>query len=130
MTMEEWHRDPIDSSLLLDQAEEFRRRALRMWHLLLSQREYYPSLDSEGRKALIWSVFIPMWQVVGRAVRGGSAVSLHLVDGAFAPPTGTKATPDNSLLHGIRDMLNNLDPVGRTLYEPIIPAFQYIQNID
>ena len=128
--MEEWHRIESDSSLIRDQAAEFQHKAWRRWYWLLSQREYYASLDPEGRQALIWSVFIPMWQVVGRAVRGGSAVSIHLVDGAFAPPKGTKATPENSLLHGIRDMLNDLDPVGRTLYEPIIPAFQHIQNID
>lgn len=98
-----------DGATLDDGARRVRDEARHRWYHFLNRSLAWSRLSDADRTAVTWDMLVLIWQVIGRAVRGGVPARVVFVDAAFAPNTAvgstTPDTPDTSLLHSIRAVL-------------------------
>ena len=70
-------------------------------HMLLEEQEW-SILDDVERKAMSWYMFINVWQMIGRLLRGQTDARVYYVDAPFAwehaKKTGKKETLQSSML--------------------------------
>ncbi|HEY3683831.1 MAG TPA: hypothetical protein VGL93_12360 [Streptosporangiaceae bacterium] len=85
-----------------------RDAARRNWYRFLSRSLAWGRLGDD-RNAVTWDMLVLIWQVIGRAVRGGVPARVTFVDAAFAPNAAVGSdkpdSPDSSLLHSMRAVL-------------------------
>ncbi|MFF9000353.1 hypothetical protein ACF1GW_13230 [Streptomyces achromogenes] len=91
-----------------DGAEAVRREARSQWYRLLRRSIAWSRLGDD-REQVTWDMLVLMWQVIGRLVRGGVPARVVFVDSAFTPRQAALPplpdTPETSLLHSVRDVL-------------------------
>lgn len=98
-------------------------------------RSGYRTLPAEFKAQFAWDMLTPLWQTIGRGIRGGSPVHIGFVDNAFAPLSfdskGAADTPESSVLvQCLRQLELAMDPkinpreheVARLLYQPFHDA--------
>ena len=113
----------------------------------LGSRGGYQSLDFEHKAQFAWDMLTPLWQTIGRGIRGGCPVYIGFIDRKFAPlsfeyqkdgdPKDTPAT--SSLVQVIKQLdaaINNKrrdvssNRVAKLLYEPFLNALQRTEGLE
>jgi hypothetical protein len=88
----------------------FSQEAYRHWHRLLRRQLSYTTAQPQEREALVWNQLVPIWQVIGRLVRGGTPARVYFCDARFAPMRADNAeqrdTAATSLLVAMRGVLH------------------------
>jgi len=92
---------------------------LRLEHMV-RKPDFWAILNKEERKALSWFILIPVWQMIGRLVRGGREARVFYVDDKF----GSSTFKSPSLLEHWQQMLvqNKYNIVLKTLYHPFMSS--------
>ncbi len=106
-------------------------------HGLEAGRLGYMRLPAEYKAQFAWDMLTPLWQTIGRGIRGGRPVFVGFVDNAFAPLSfegaGRLDTPNSSALVQCLKQLRlavskKSNPsefqVARLLYQPFYDALQ------
>ena len=99
----------------------------------LAMRQSYSELPAEAKAQFAWDLLTPLWQTIGRGIRGGSPVLVGFVDRQFAPHSfkDKKDTSQSSVLvEIIRQLEAAADPkrnphehkIARLLYGPFLEA--------
>jgi hypothetical protein len=136
-------QERYDRGISTTDGESFAQRARRVRHAasrivrygLEAGRSGYRSLPAEFKAQFAWDMLTPLWQTIGRGIRGGCPVHIGFVDYAFAPRSfeadATPDTPDSSVLvQSLRQLKQAMDPtinradheVARLLYLPFHDA--------
>ena len=125
---------------LVDIAGTFAREGFAEWRRLLHMPLIQKTMLEDDRRALIWSQFVSIWQVIGRLLRGGSAARVIFCDASFAEVTFDEPrTICGGPLWEIRAELSHYfdkppsskypeqdQAIVRLLYEPLYRALQHI----
>ncbi|KAF0225747.1 MAG: hypothetical protein FD176_194 [Rhodospirillaceae bacterium] len=128
----------------LDRPETLGARARRMRYAATNIVRYsldfrggYKNLPGEFKAQFAWDMLTPLWQTIGRGIRGGCPVFIGFVDYKFAPLSfdwKDSAPVDNgktsALVQAIHQLKLAMDPesnprehrVARLLYEPFYRA--------
>jgi hypothetical protein len=143
-------QERFDKGVTEDIGESVARRARRIRHVaneivrfgLEAGRVGYRSLPAEFKAQFAWDMLTPLWQTVGRGIRGGSPVFIGFVDRAFAPHSfdGDKRgdTAESSVLvQSLRQlemaMNPNINPgeheVAKLLYQPFHDALSKTEGL-
>ncbi|MBL9005957.1 MAG: hypothetical protein JNJ46_17015 [Myxococcales bacterium] len=59
--------------------------ASRLVRLALAMRDGYPALSPVFKAQFAWDLLTPLWQTIGRGIRGGCPVYVGFIDAKFAP---------------------------------------------
>jgi len=102
----------------------------------------YRSLPPEFKAQFAWDMLAPLWQTIGRGIRGGSPVYIGFVDYAFAPLSfdGDEHgdTPSSSaLVQSLHQLKQAMDPntnrtehdVASLLYKPFYDALSKTEGL-
>jgi|GEM_PF-1767475 len=145
-------QERFDKGIRIEDAkdEKMSARARRMRYAATSIVKYaleagrfgYRSLPTEFKAQFAWDMLTPIWQTVGRGIRGGCPVFIGFVDHAFAPQSfegaGSGDTPESSaLVQCLRQLEQAMDPirnqseyeVARLLYEPFHDALANTEGL-
>jgi hypothetical protein len=63
----------------------------RLFTHLTNKRTFWKSLSQENKRVITMNMMVLLYQTMGRGLRGGTDVTVYLVDSAFAPDTAEKA---------------------------------------
>jgi hypothetical protein len=143
-------QERFDKGVMAEEDESVGRRAGRVRHAatrivrhgLEAGRGGYRSLPPEFKAQFAWDMLTPLWQTVGRGIRGGRPVYIGFVDYAFAPLSfdgdNRGDTIDSSaLVQCLRQLEQAMDPdinrneheVARLLYEPFCNALASTEGL-
>lgn len=143
-------QERFDMGLKAEEGEDVAARARRIRyaanrivrHGLEAGRVGYRSLPSEFKAQFAWDMLTPLWQTIGRGIRGGCPVMVGFVDQAFAPLSfedGERPdTPDSSVLvQSLGQLGQAMDPssnpgeheVARLLYQPFHDALAHTEGL-
>jgi hypothetical protein len=100
----------------------------------------YRSLPPDFKAQFAWDMLTPLWQTVGRGIRGGCPVCIGFVDYAFAPLSfdGSGDTPHSSaLVQSLRQLKLAMDKVenpfehevATLLYKPFCDALSRTEGL-
>ncbi|MFJ4836174.1 hypothetical protein ACIP79_40735 [Streptomyces sp. NPDC088747] len=127
-TMNRWAVEEIQRTVpsagpettLGERARMFRELARRTWLNLLEGTLQYTATDphSAQRRAMDWTNIVPLDQIIGRMLRGGTSARVYFCDAAFDP------RHDDSMLVGMLDALNEAlegpdEAIAGPLYRPL-----------
>lgn len=111
-------------------------------HGLEAGRGGYQTLPAEYKAQFAWDMLTPLWQTIGRGIRGGCPVFAGFVDNAFAPLSfasdGKMDTPDSSVLVQCIKQLERAmssdtnaaeHEVARLLYQPFYDALARTEGL-
>ncbi|WP_375462630.1 hypothetical protein [uncultured Methylobacterium sp.] len=133
-----------------DGDEDLARRTRRVRHAASNIVRYgleagrfgYRSLPHEFQAQFAWDMLTPLWQTIGRGIRGGSPVRIGFVDYSFAPLSfdgdNKSDTPESSALVQILRQLEmamdpNINPkeheVADLLYRPFHDALANTEGL-
>lgn len=139
-------QDTLVHGRVAEAVVRFRQEAFAEWRRRLNRPvsfSHIPPTSPEHAEA-VWNQLVPMWQVIGRAVRGGQSARVYFVDAAFAPRTARNEIPaddiQSSLLLAMRAQLRSyFDPNSRrpardralaeALYRPLYLALKNIGGL-
>ncbi|GIG65164.1 signal recognition particle [Phytomonospora endophytica] len=124
-----------------DAGREFRKQARVQWGRLLARKLAWSNLGPAERVAFTWDQLVTIWQVIGRAVRGGVPTRVVFADAAFFPREAYDSDADSeetSLLVSMRAILtpyfddHSSVPAGdrelvRQLYRPLYEALSTLE---
>lgn len=111
--------------------QEYRKTKSEMYKLLriLRYKRGYTSMPQKIKKSIAGNTFVSMKQLIGRGQRGGTSVTLHLVDSAFYPYTAERGIFENvnkiidtsktSLFMGWLELVNEDSEIVDYLYDDI-----------
>ena len=129
---------PVEGSLE-QAAKDKRRRAFQRWiGLLKTQLRYADLADKKpDQVAVTWNLLVPIWQVIGRLVRGGQAAHVYFCDGAFMPRREDGSLDGEASL--LLNMLEVLRPycegdaedaeLVKALYSPLYHALSNLKGV-
>ncbi|MEE7462088.1 hypothetical protein MFUR16E_12690 [Methylobacterium fujisawaense] len=133
--------DPSDYDGLADCARRMRFRATAIVREAMDNRGGYSTLPPHLKASFAWDLLTPLWQAVGRGIRGGVPVFVGFVDRQFAPGSmdgNAPDTPDSSALVLARDELRRaidveVNPKGHgiasRLYGPFLEALSRTEGL-
>ena len=143
-------QERFDKGVKGEAGEGLATRARRMRHAaneivrygLEAGRFGYRSLPPEFKAQFAWDMLTPLWQTVGRGIRGGCPIFIGFVDYAFAPLSfegGDRADSADSsaLVQSLRQLEQAMDPktnrteydVARLLYQPFHDALANTEGL-
>lgn len=67
------------------------RKVWRLYTHLTNKRGFWKSLSEENKRVITMNMLVLLYQTIGRGLRGGTDLTVHLVDSAFAPETAEKS---------------------------------------
>lgn len=108
-----------DSGFQYEKAiNNIRFEGLRRFEAMYKKPEFWSILTNKEREILSWYLFVPVWQMIGRLLRGGRNARVFYCDAKF------QYQPNNdipSLLGHWLDLMkkHNDDPVFYNLYQPL-----------
>lgn len=134
---------PQPDESLPRRSSRMRQAATSLVRVALERGRYgYGNLSPEYKAQFAWDMLTPLWQTVGRGIRGGCPVFIGFVDYKFAPQSfdGTEDgdTADTSaLVQCIKQLELAMDPtpnptghdVARRLYEPFHNALSKTEGL-
>lgn len=83
--VEQYDRAPDRSARVAVAGRALRDRASGLVRLALAMRDGYPALSPVFKAQFAWDLLTPLWQTIGRGIRGGCPVFVGFVDAKFAP---------------------------------------------
>jgi len=63
--------------------KSLRKRSIRLIEYMYTKADFWSTLNTRERETLSWYIFIPIWQIIGRLIRGGSHARIFYCDGSF-----------------------------------------------
>jgi hypothetical protein len=100
----------------------------------LSARGGYSMMPEEEQARFAWDLITPLWQTIGRGIRGGAPIYVGFVDAKFSPGRfeGDPDTPHKScLLQALEQLRNALNPdinpeseIAEKLYGPLFECLE------
>lgn len=100
----------------------------------LSARGGYSMMPEEEQARFAWDLITPLWQTIGRGIRGGAPIYVGFVDAKFSPGRfeGDADTPHKScLLQALEQLRNALNPainseseIADKLYGPLYECLE------
>lgn len=100
----------------------------------LSARGGYSMMPEEEQARFAWDLITPLWQTIGRGIRGGVPIYVGFVDAKFSPASfeGEIDTPHKScLLQALEQLRNALNPnlnpeseIAEKLYGPLYECLE------
>lgn len=134
--------DPGRYDGLADCARRMRFGATAIVREAMDNRGGYATLPPHLKASFAWDMLTPLWQAIGRGIRGGAPVFVGFVDRQFAPGAmdggGEPDTPDSSALVMARDELRRaVDPatnphshdIATRLYGPFLDALSRTEGL-
>jgi hypothetical protein len=133
--------DPADYSGLADCMRRMRFGATAIVREAMDNRGGYSTLPPHLKASFAWDMLTPLWQAIGRGIRGGVPVFVGFVDRQFAPRSmdgDTLDTADSSALVLARDELRRaVDPaenpkgheIAARLYGPFLEALSRTEGL-
>ncbi len=118
-----------------------RFRATAIVREAMDNRGGYSTLPPHLKASFAWDLLTPLWQAIGRGIRGGVPVFVGFVDRQFAPGSmdgNAPDTPDSSALVLARDELRRavdleVNPKGHgiasRLYGPFLEALSRTEGL-
>lgn len=106
-----------------------RARLYRIIRRLLERPQQMSQLPAEALRAFTANLIVPVWQTIGRTIRGGADAEIHFVDAAWAPEsaTGGLDRPTTSVLAGMQRLLAegsaDHDPHSREVLQALYGTF-------
>ena len=132
----------LKAASLGEAVELHRQHRARLYHIikkLLERPQQVSQLPREARLAFTANLVVPVWQTIGRAIRGGADAEIHFVDAAWAPKSaeGSLDGPSTSVLAGMAQLLREgcgaRDPhereVMQALYGSLTSALQRTRGL-
>ncbi len=130
---------------LSSRMRRMRYAATNLVRYSLDYRGGYQSLPSEYKAQFAWDMLTPLWQTIGRGIRGGCPVFIGFVDYKFAPMSFDKVNDNDpgdtrhssALVQAIAQLELAIDQkaqaneaaVARLLYEPFCNALQKTEGL-
>ncbi|VFA96297.1 pPIWI_RE_Z domain-containing protein [Nocardia cyriacigeorgica] len=71
----------------------------KLWHRLLGELVIFRWLRGEAHAAFVANAFVPMYQTIGRTIRGGTTTQVFLCDAAFAPRNAVRDNDIRDTVH-------------------------------
>lgn len=133
--------DPSRYDGLADCARRMRFGATAIVREAMDNRGGFSTLPPHLKASFAWDLLTPLWQAIGRGIRGGVPVFVGFVDRQFAPGSMDGAapdTPDSSALVLARDELRRaVNPgsnpdghgVAARLYGPFLDALSRTEGL-
>jgi|GEM_PF-1484123 len=115
----------LHGSKTLGTLRSVRQAAMGMWNRRLRTRTF-SGMDADIYAAFLRDHFVPIWQTIGRLIRGGKDARVFFVDGAFAPTEGERHLLRDwyAMLKGLRaDTDPTTAALTSALYADAIQAF-------
>lgn len=109
---------------------KLRQKSRSQLEEMVRRPDYWKILNDKEREILSWYLFILMWQMIGRLLRGGSAARVFYVDAKFAfkSAVGEKDTIRTSLLKSWKEMMSREDDfIFNELYGPFINSIKHLE---
>ncbi|WP_158285384.1 hypothetical protein [Azospirillum sp. TSH64] len=134
---------PLPGESLPRRSNRMRQAAASVAQMALERTRYgYSNMSAEYKAQFAWDMLTPLWQTVGRGIRGGCPVFIGFVDYKFAPqsfdgnPDGDTADT-SALVQCIKQLDLAMDPtsnptghdVARRLYEPFHDALSKTEGL-
>jgi len=63
--------------------KKLRSLSMGRFESMYKKADFWVVLSSKEREALSWFIFIPVWQMIGRLLRGGKDARVYYCDGSF-----------------------------------------------
>ncbi|MDL2344634.1 hypothetical protein QOL99_10785 [Deinococcus sp. MIMF12] len=139
---EEFDAADLEGASLSEAVERHRQHRARLYHIikkLLERPQQVSQLPREALLAFTANLVVPVWQTIGRAIRGGADAEVHFVDAAWAPESveGRLDRPRTSVLAGMVQLLQEgcdaSDPhereVMQALYGSLASALQHTRGL-
>lgn len=134
--------DPTDYAGLADCARRMRFGATAIVREAMDNRGGYSTLPPHLKASFAWDMLTPLWQAIGRGIRGGVPVFVGFVDRQFAPGAmdggDGEDTPDSSALVLARDELRRAvdraenpkcHEIAARLYGPFLEALSRTEGL-
>lgn len=125
---EEFDVADLQGATLSEAVEHHRQHRARLYHVikkLLERPQQVSQLPKEALLAFTANLVVPVWQTIGRTIRGGADAEIHFVDAAWAPESveGRLDRPRTSVLAGMAKLLQEgcetTDPHGREVMQAL-----------
>lgn len=139
---EEFDAEDLSQATLAEAVENHRLHRKELYRIikkLLERPQQVSQLPKEARVAFTANLVVPIWQTIGRAIRGGADAEIHFVDAAWAPESaqGELDHPQSSVLVGMAQLLKAgcaaEDPhereVMQALYGSLTTALQEMSGV-
>ncbi|WP_216319264.1 hypothetical protein [Deinococcus aestuarii] len=129
---EEFDSLQLDGGTLADLARRHRLERAKLYRTirrLLERPQQMSQLPKEALRAFTANLIVPVWQTIGRAIRGGADAEIHFVDAAWAPESaaGGLDRPTTSVLAGMQRLLAeggaDPDPHNREVLQALYGSF-------
>ncbi|MPL63725.1 hypothetical protein SDC9_09366 [bioreactor metagenome] len=108
--------------------KELRKSSILLLEMMVRKPDFWSILSPKERKALAWFILVPVWQMIGRLLRGGRDARVFYIDAKFGMEgtAGTGTIP--SLLSYWRTMLeaHQGDKVIQSLYGSFLDSLPRI----
>lgn len=123
----------------IERHRQYRKQLYRVIRKLLERPQQVSQLPREALLAFTANLIVPVWQTIGRAIRGGADAEVHFVDAAWAPGSAENSLdrPRTSVLAGMVQLLQERfetdDPhdreVTQALYGTLLTALQSTRGL-
>lgn len=99
-----------------------RKRSRGHFEYMYRKPDYWSVLTGKEKTVLAWYTFIPVWQVIGRLMRGGKNARIFYCDAKF----NAKGNGQRSMLEYWEKIMieNENDPIFMSLYGPFVKSIQ------
>ena len=106
--------DPARYDGLADCARRMRHKATGVVREAMDNRGGFATLPAHLKASFAWDMLTPLWQTIGRGIRGGVPVFVGFVDRQFAPASmdgsGGDTTDSSALVQAIHELEKAVDP--------------------
>jgi hypothetical protein len=101
-----------------------RYRSIGRLEMMYQTPYFWKLLNEKERMSLAWYIFIPVWQMIGRMLRGGRDARIYYLDGSFHNASNSEL----SLLKYWKNYFTNnkQDELFQELYGPFIESIESI----
>jgi hypothetical protein len=124
----------VRSGTVLERGRVQRYLARLIARRALSARGGYSMMPPDEQARFAWDLLTPLWQTIGRGIRGGAPIYVGFVDAKFSPGDfeGEPDTPARSCLRQVLEQLRNaLNPlanpeyaIAQKLYQPLYECLE------
>ncbi|MFB5676444.1 hypothetical protein ACE3NQ_08585 [Paenibacillus terreus] len=131
------YRESTEHKDLKNQAEYFRKIAYAIQKEVIRGNKGFKTMDENERKHLIFDLFVNIWQLTGRLIRGGVDARILYLDASFAPKSAEygEDSYDTSLLLAMRaelaEKLNSNDDstIIEVLFDVMIKGLNNLEGV-
>ncbi|TBL80861.1 hypothetical protein EYB31_06495 [Paenibacillus thalictri] len=122
---------------LKGQVDHIRKTAYIIQKDVIRGNKGFQSMDEDEKRHLILDLFVNIWQLIGRLIRGGVDARILYVDASFAPKSAIKEadSSETSLLLAMKDEFvrkadSDIDsPIIKVLFDAMINGLDNLEGV-